>query len=152
MYQLCEMRASELGNWERTLAVYNILSKDVIHRHTQAYTPTYTVTNLVDPGGDCILCVIGCFKLKVAGWKLANAGHHFLHTYGLHRIRHHQSVDHCQMGALYRERIRGWKWVALKWLMLPADAQLWFFSCRSCIWDILVYAFIYCYLTANATT
>lgn len=77
------------------------------HKHSHFYLSITclkktlcTITDLIDPGGHCILSVIRCFHLRVAGWILANAGHHLLHAHSLHCVCHHQSVNHCQMGAL----------------------------------------------------
>lgn len=74
--------------------------------YTQTHTLTYTTTHLVDPGGHCVLCVIRCFHLRIAGWILTNAGHHLLHAHRLHCVRHHQSVDHCQVSALEEEQVQ----------------------------------------------
>lgn len=76
----------------------------------------YTIINLVDPGGHCILCVIRCFQLRVEGWILTNASHHLVHTHSLHCVCHHQSVNHCQMGTLKEKTNRQrWAQVVSKW-------------------------------------
>lgn len=64
---------------------------------------------LVDPGGDCILCVVWQLLEKFLAVQRfsrrvpVDAGHHPLYAHHLHCVRHHQGINESQMGTLQKK-------------------------------------------------